>query len=231
MIQAALAAAIVVGLLGLFAFIAAKIGQWAALKGRSFWAFFWLSLLITPIITGLIVATMTPAPNSIASQTRLCPQCMQSIPRGVTQCRFCGFDTPVDQIQTPEKVIATIKQTNKRPASAHVVLWVGLSISMIVLVIGLFGVFPLIFVSIAITFAVSFWSDAIAKKHRKRLVAEAQETATQVVQERETAHAPPPAPAPEPAPATKIAKFCGACGQLRLQALPYCGQCGTKFSN
>lgn len=58
---------IVGGFLALiFAIIAAAIGNAAERKGRSWVAFFWLSLLITPLLTALIVATL-PAPTTATS--------------------------------------------------------------------------------------------------------------------------------------------------------------------
>jgi MFS family permease len=48
----------------LFSVLAVFIGSVAEEKGRSFAAFFFLSLLISPIIMGIIVATISPMKNS-----------------------------------------------------------------------------------------------------------------------------------------------------------------------
>lgn len=45
-------------LLAIFGVGAALIGDSARKKGRNFYSFFWLSYLISPVITGIIVATL-----------------------------------------------------------------------------------------------------------------------------------------------------------------------------
>lgn len=45
--------------------IAVLIGSAARRKDRSFWSFFWLTLLITPVITGLVVAAIPFRPEDV----------------------------------------------------------------------------------------------------------------------------------------------------------------------
>ncbi len=48
----------------LFASIARLIAKSAEEKGRSYNAFYWLSILFSPLIMGVIVATLSPLPGS-----------------------------------------------------------------------------------------------------------------------------------------------------------------------
>ena len=51
-------------ILGFFAVLGGVIGHAAQRKGRSFWAFFWLSVLVSPIIMGIIAVTLKPLDSS-----------------------------------------------------------------------------------------------------------------------------------------------------------------------
>lgn len=61
---------IIVLIVGIFGQFGAWIADTAESKGRSWKAFFWLSLLISPLITGLIVATIrgNESINKVQSQ-------------------------------------------------------------------------------------------------------------------------------------------------------------------
>ena len=50
--------------LGVFALIGGFVGKAARRKGRSFHAFFWLSLLVNPLIMAIVVAAISPAEKS-----------------------------------------------------------------------------------------------------------------------------------------------------------------------
>lgn len=50
--------------LSTFVAISAYIADVARSKGRSWNAFFWISLLVTPIVMGIIAATISPLPDS-----------------------------------------------------------------------------------------------------------------------------------------------------------------------
>jgi uncharacterized membrane protein YczE len=55
---------ILILIVGVFVGLSWLIGRAAERKGRSKWAFFWLSLLLSPlgiIVMGIIVATISPA--------------------------------------------------------------------------------------------------------------------------------------------------------------------------
>lgn len=50
--------------LGIYALIGGFVGKAARRKGRSFHAFFWLSLLVNPLIMAIVVAAISPATPS-----------------------------------------------------------------------------------------------------------------------------------------------------------------------
>lgn len=55
--------------LGIFALIGVFIGKAALRKGRSFNAFFWLSLLVNPLIMAIVVAAISPVRETAVEQS------------------------------------------------------------------------------------------------------------------------------------------------------------------
>jgi hypothetical protein len=82
------------------------IGKAAERRGRAYWGFFWLSLLVSPIIMGIIVAALpyddasgkaqTSAGGSDSrlqvSDTAECPYCAEEVKVKALVCKHCGRD-------------------------------------------------------------------------------------------------------------------------------------------
>ena len=88
--------AVVFCALAIFALFGAAVGRAASRKGRSYVAFFWLSILLNPLLTGVIVATLSPVPANLipgnAELMRACPRCAEDIKVEANLCKHCGSD-------------------------------------------------------------------------------------------------------------------------------------------
>lgn len=65
-------------------------------KGRSFRAYFFLGLLLTPLIglAAALLATPTTDNRIAAGLLRRCPHCAEAVQPAAKVCRFCGRDLP-----------------------------------------------------------------------------------------------------------------------------------------
>ena len=75
---------------------AVVVGIWASKRGRSGVGWFFLALLISPLLAALFLAvtknhaTEREANKAIA-ETKVCPRCAERVKNEALVCRFCGF--------------------------------------------------------------------------------------------------------------------------------------------
>ena len=65
------------------------VANFASRKGRSWAAFFWLSLLFSVVIMAIIVAVMNDSPSASTGPTRDCPLCAEKISTKAKLCKHC----------------------------------------------------------------------------------------------------------------------------------------------
>jgi len=100
------------------------IGKAAERRGRNYWAFFWLSLLVSWVIMGIIVATLpydegSSTARSVKSGSRLpdtveCPFCAEDIKVKALVCKHCGRDV-ADQLANQREAFV---ESSTTPAEA-----------------------------------------------------------------------------------------------------------------
>jgi hypothetical protein len=73
-----------------FGIIAISIADQAQAKGKSWSAFFWLSLLISPLVTWLIVSSVQPEQGKILEGNKPCPMCAEPVKLAAKMCKHCG---------------------------------------------------------------------------------------------------------------------------------------------
>ena len=79
-------------ILSLFAILGALIADRAFSKGRSWSAFFWLSMLFSPLIMFVIVSTMQVDQSQLTVGVKSCPKCAEPVKIEAILCKHCGSD-------------------------------------------------------------------------------------------------------------------------------------------
>ncbi|HLZ92961.1 MAG TPA: hypothetical protein VKQ28_14705 [Candidatus Acidoferrum sp.] len=128
--------------------LSVAVAAYAGSKGRSGAGFFFLSLLLSPLIGFIWVAVGASNPQAIG--LRKCPQCAEWVRGEALKCRFCSHDFYSAAAASSPAVIAPL-QEGKPPgesSSEPSLKWLGIA--------GLIAVFALL-----VFWSIRFWPAAV----------------------------------------------------------------------
>jgi len=76
--------------------LAVLVGVYASNKGRSGAGFFFISLILSPLIGFIIAAVSSTQRDKVAQKTGLkkCSECAEFVQEEARICRFCGHKFP-----------------------------------------------------------------------------------------------------------------------------------------
>ena len=78
-------------------FLSILVGAFASSKKRSGFGWFFLSLIISPLI-GFIIVAIAGLPRG---ELKKCPNCAEQVKSEAKVCRFCGYDFPIPVLIEP----------------------------------------------------------------------------------------------------------------------------------
>ena len=79
-------------ILPLFGLLGALIADKAKSKGRSWNSFFWLSILVSPLVMFIIVSAIQGNPNVLVDGTKPCTMCAEPVKVEAKLCKHCGSE-------------------------------------------------------------------------------------------------------------------------------------------
>jgi hypothetical protein len=77
-----------VSLLTINTLSAVFVARSAVSKGKSWFTFFWFSLIATSLVTGLVIAALPTDPKYLPTH-RKCPCCGEFVRKEAVKCRYC----------------------------------------------------------------------------------------------------------------------------------------------